>query len=188
MTKQITIKPIGIIHSPYREHADIPIQGRFKPEAQGWVDLAEEYREGLQDLTGFSHAYLLYYFHESGFVTLTGEPFLEGQPHGIFAFRGPHRPNHIGISVVSVARIEACRLYFHNVDMVDGTPLLDIKPYVTHFDCFPDAQCGWVDKHFAEERIPETTTKKRTSLGLKGCNRSSAPARERKTGYTPFLS
>ena len=167
MTEPITINPIGIIHSPYCEHADIPIQGRFKPEAQGWVELNEEYEAGLQDLAGFSHAYLLYYFHESDLVTLTGESFLEDQPHGIFSFRGPHRPNHIGMSVVSIARIEGYRLYFHNVDMVDGTPLLDIKPYVTHFDCFPDAQCGWVDKHFAEEQIPEATTKKRTTLGLK---------------------
>lgn len=163
MTEQITIKPIGVIHTPYREHADIPIQGRFKPEVQGWVELDEEYQEGLRDLAGFSHAYLLYDFHESDKETLTGRPFLENQQHGIFAIRSPHRPNHIGISVVEIKGIEGNRLTFTHVDMLDGTPLLDIKPYVTHFDCFPNARSGWIDKFFADGDIPEATTKKKIS-------------------------
>ena len=166
MTEQITIKPLGIIHTPYRDHADLPIQGRFKPETQGWAELDPVYQEGLQDLAGFSHAYLLYYFHESDRETLTGRPFLENQAHGIFAIRSPHRPNHIGMSIVAIERIDENRLYLTHVDMLDGTPLLDIKPYVTHFDCFPDAHCGWIDKHFADGEIPKTTTKKRTNLGL----------------------
>jgi len=162
MTEQITVKPIGIIHTPYREHADLPIQGRFKSDARGWVELSPEYQEGLQGLGGFSHAFLLYYFHESDRSALTGRPFLEDQEHGIFAIRSPHRPNHIGISVVEIERIEADRLYFTHVDMLDGTPLLDIKPYVTHFDCFADARCGWIDKHFKNGQIPEATTKKKS--------------------------
>lgn len=159
-TEPIPIKPIGTIHTPYREHTDIPIQGRFKPEVQGWVKLYSEYEEGLQDLDGFSHAYLLYHFHGSDRTPLKGRPFLENEEHGIFAIRGPHRPNHIGISVVEIVRIEANRLTFTHVDMLDGTPLLDIKPYVTHFDCFPGARCGWIEKHFADGAIPEATTKK----------------------------
>lgn len=164
MTEQITIKPIGIIHSPYREHADIPIQGRFKPEVQGWVELDAEYQEGLQDLSGFSHAYLVYYFHDSDKETLTGHPFLENQQHGIFAIRSPHRPNHIGISVVEIKCIEGNCLTFTHVDMLDGTPLLDIKPYVTHFDCFPNARSGWIDKFFADGDIVEAATNKKVVL------------------------
>ncbi len=161
MTEDIIVKPIGVIHTPYREHADIPIQGRFKSEVEGWVELAPAYTEGLRDLDGFSHAFLVYHFHSSGRVTLTGQPFLEDCDHGIFAIRSPHRPNHIGMSVVAIERIEVNRLYFTHVDMLDGTPLLDIKPYVTHFDCFTNARCGWIDKHFADGEIPEATTKKK---------------------------
>ncbi len=160
MSKQITVEPIGTIHTPYRAQADIPIQGRFRSEARGWAELDPEFQDGLQDLTGFSHAYLLYHFHKSNRVTLRSRPYLEDQEHGIFAIRGPHRPNHIGISVVVIERIEDNRLYFTHVDMLDGTPLLDIKPYVTHFDCFPNARCGWIDKHFQGGRIPDATTKK----------------------------
>jgi len=164
---EIRIKPIGTIHTPYHKHADIPIQGRFKSEAHGWVELDSEYQAGLRDLDGFSHAFLLYHFHGSDRLTLTAKPFLEDRTHGIFAIRSPHRPNHIGMSVIEIERIEDNRLHFTHVDMLDGTPLLDIKPYVTHFDCFPDARCGWVDKHFADGEIPKTTTRKRASLGLK---------------------
>jgi len=163
MAEELRIKPIGIIHTPYHEHADIPIQGRFKSDARGWAELDPEYQQGLQDLDGFSHAFLLYRFHASDRVTLTGRPFLENQEHGVFAIRSPHRPNHIGISVVEIERIEANGLHFTHVDMLDGTPLLDIKPYVTHFDCVPDARCGWIDKHFVDGQIPEATTKKKSS-------------------------
>lgn len=166
MTEQIAIQPIGVIHSPYRAHADIPIQGRFKPEAEGCAVLAPEYVAGLQDLSGFSHAFLLYHFHGTDRVEITAEPFLEPQHHGVFACRSPHRPNHVGLSVVAIHRIEGDSVYFGHVDIVDGTPLLDIKPYVTHFDCFPDARSGWVDKHFEDGQGPRATTKKRTSLGL----------------------
>ena len=163
MTEPITIKPIGLIHTPYHDHADIPIQGRFKSDVAGWVELQPGYRQGLRDLDGFSHAFLLYYFHGSDRTVLTGRPFLENRAHGIFAIRSPHRPNHIGMSVVLIERIENGCLHFTHVDMLDCTPLLDIKPYVTHFDCVPEARCGWIDKHFAHGQIPEATTKKTKS-------------------------
>jgi tRNA-Thr(GGU) m(6)t(6)A37 methyltransferase TsaA len=159
MSEEITIKPIGTIHTPYDKDADIPIQGRFRPDASGWVELDPAYAGGLRDLDGFSHAFLLYHLHASDRVTLAGTPFLENRKHGIFAIRSPHRPNHIGMSVVAIERIEENCLYFRHVDMLDGTPLLDIKPYVTHFDCFPDARCGWIDKHFARGQIPEAAKK-----------------------------
>ena len=161
MTEEIRIKPIGIIHTPYHEHADIPIQGRFKSDVEGCAEIDPEYMEGLKDLDGFSHAFLLCHFHASDRVTLTGQPFLENQEHGIFAIRSPHRPNHIGLSVVEIERIEDNRIYFTHVDMLDGTPLLDIKPYVTHFDCFPEASCGWIDKHFVNGQIPEAALKRK---------------------------
>ena len=161
MTEEIRIKPIGIIHTPYHKHADIPIQGRFKSDVKGCAKIDPEYMEGLKDLDGFSHAFLLCHFHASDRVTLTGQPFLENQEHGIFAIRSPHRPNHIGLSVVEIERIEDNRIYFTHVDMLDGTPLLDIKPYVTHFDCFPEASCGWIDKHFVNGQIPEAALKRK---------------------------
>jgi len=168
VTEQIALQPIGVIRTPYRTHADIPIQGRFKPETEGCAVMAPEYVPGLQDLDGFSHAFLLYYFHDTDRVELTAEPFLEPHRHGVFACRSPHRPNHIGLSVVAIHRIEGGSVYFGFVDVVDGTPLLDIKPYVPHFDCFSDARSGWVDKHFVDGQIPEATTTKRTNLGLDG--------------------
>ncbi len=151
---------IGVIHTPYREHDNIPIQGRFKPAVEGWLELDKEYESGLNDLERFSHAILLYHFHGTDKVAMTGKPYLENEPHGIFAIRNPRRPNHIGLSVVQIRSIQANCLHFTHVDMLDGTPLLDIKPYITHFDCFPDAKCGWVDKHFADGEIPSKAIKK----------------------------
>jgi tRNA-Thr(GGU) m(6)t(6)A37 methyltransferase TsaA len=155
MPHKINMTPIGIIHSPYREHDDIPIQGRFQPDVQGWVELEKEYETGLRDLGAFSYAILLYHFHRSYKVTLTGQPFLENEPHGIFAVRSPHRPNHIGFSVIKIKSIQSNVLHFTNVDMLDGTPLLDIKPYISYFDSFNNGKCGWIDKHFAHGKIPK---------------------------------
>jgi len=160
MTDALRVDPIGTIHTPYRAHADIPIQGRFKADVEGWLDLDPVYAPGLKDLDGFTHAILLYLFHRSDKVGLTGQPFLEDTPHGIFAIRGPHRPNHIGLTVVRIDGIRGNRLDFRHVDMLDGTPLLDIKPYITHFDCFTDAKCGWIDKHFAGGKVPNRAIRK----------------------------
>ena len=153
----ITLKPIGVIHTPYHEARDIPIQGIFKSEVEGWIELDEKYQAGLKDLDGFSHAILLYYFHRSSEENLAGKPFLEDETHGIFAIRSPHRPNHLGISVVKIKRIEENKLFFTEVDILDGTPLLDIKPYSRYFDCRDDVVSGWMDKHFENGVIPERT-------------------------------
>jgi tRNA-Thr(GGU) m(6)t(6)A37 methyltransferase TsaA len=151
---KIEIEPIGIIHTPYREPKDMPIQGRFRDDVEGWIELEEPYVPGLKDLDGFSHLILIYYFHRSDREELTGRPYLEDQTHGIFAIRSPHRPNHLGLSIVRLQRIEANRVYFTEVDMLDGTPLLDIKPYVEHFDRREGVRSGWLDGHFAEGGIP----------------------------------
>ena len=153
--KQITMQPIGVIHSPYKEIKGIPIQGTFDDSVEAWIELESEYAAGLKDLDGFSHAILVYVFHKSRREETEGQPFLEEEKHGIFAIRSPHRPNHIGLSVVKIKNIEANRMYFTEVDVLDGTPLLDIKPYVKHFDSRDDAVSGWLDKHFVDGTIPD---------------------------------
>ena len=151
------MNPIGIIHSPYKESKDIPIQGRFKDDVKAWIELKDEYVIGLKDLNKFSHAILLYYFHKSDRITIEGKPFLEDDKHGIFAIRSPHRPNHIGFSVVKIKKIVGNKLYFTHVDMIDGTPLLDIKPYVKYFDSRDKVVSGWLEKHFKNGKIPDRT-------------------------------
>jgi len=154
---EITMHPVGIIRSPYKQPRDIPIQGAFKKDVQAWVELEQEYVAGLKDLDGFSHAIILYHFHKSHGEQIQAQPFLEQDKHGIFAIRSPHRPNHIGLSIVKIERIEGNRLYFTEVDVLDQTPVLDIKPYVSHFDQRDDVKCGWLDKHFEGGSIPDKT-------------------------------
>ena len=159
--KQITLHPIGVIHSPYKKSKEIPIQGRFKDDVEACIELKKKYVKGLTDLEKFSHCILIYYFHKSDKETIEGTPFLEEEKHGIFAIRSPHRPNHIGYSVVKIQRIRGNTLFFTEVDMIDGTPLLDIKPYVKYFDSREDVVSGWLDKHFQNGKIPFKTIMKR---------------------------
>jgi len=151
----IVMHPIGQIRSPYKQSRDIPIQGIFNNEAEAWIELERNYAAGLKDLEDFSHAIVLYYFHRSQREDIEGRPFLEQDKHGIFAIRSPHRPNHIGFSVVKIRKIEANRMYFGQVDMFDGTPVLDIKPYVRYFDDRDNVRSGWLDKHFKDGNIPD---------------------------------
>jgi tRNA-Thr(GGU) m(6)t(6)A37 methyltransferase TsaA len=155
--EQIILYPIGVIHSPYKEPKEIPIQGIFKDDVEGRVQLKEKYFKGLRDLDGFSHAMLIYYFHKSQKEKIEGKPILEQNTHGIFAVRSPHRPNHLGFSIVKINKIEKNIIYFTGVDMLDSTPLLDIKPYVKYFDSREDVTCGWIEKHFKNGNIPDTT-------------------------------
>jgi len=157
MDKKITIIPIGIIHSPYKQINDMPIQGKFKPSVKAWIELKQEYNAGLKDLGGFSHAIIIYHFHKSQKVQIEGKPFLEDNKHGIFAIRSPHRPNHIGLSVVKIEKIEDNKLHFSEVDVLDGTPVLDIKPYVKYFDGRDNTVSGWLDKHFQSTDMPDKT-------------------------------
>jgi tRNA-Thr(GGU) m(6)t(6)A37 methyltransferase TsaA len=155
--ENILMKPIGIIHSPYKQPKNIPIQGTFKADVEARIELKEEYVNGLKDLEQFSHAIILYLFHRSHEERLQSDPFLEDEAHGIFAIRSPHRPNHIGLSIVKIRRIEDNMLYFGEVDVLDQTPVLDIKPYIKYFDERQDVICGWVDKHFETGEIPDRT-------------------------------
>ncbi len=155
--EQIIMHPIGIIHSPYKQNKDIPIQGVFKPDVEACIELEDKYASGLRDLDGFSHALILYYFHKSQREEIEGRPFLEQDKHGIFAIRSPHRPNHIGLSIVKIKKIEANKIYFTEVDVLDGTPVLDIKPYVKYFDSRDNVKSGWLDKHFKDGNTPNET-------------------------------
>lgn len=142
--KAITYQPIGVIHSPFKEVKGSPIQGVFAPKAEGVVEAFEAFAEGLRDVELFSHLYLLYGFHQAGSVSLTVVPFLDDQERGVFATRAPCRPNPIGLSVVRLLSRDGRRLRVAELDVLDGTPLLDIKPYVPHFDHRSSANSGWV--------------------------------------------
>ena len=154
---EILMHPIGIIHSPYQESRNIPIQGTFDDKVEAWLELKDEYASGLKDLDTFSHAIIIYYFHRSHRENLEGRPFLEKHKHGIFAIRSPHRPNHIGFSIIKIKSLKANRVYFAGVDVLDGTPLLDIKPYVKYFDSRENVISGWLEKHFKNGKIPDKT-------------------------------
>ena len=136
--------PIGTIHSPFTEPAGMPIQPAGAAGVRGTIMIEEEFREGLRDLCGFSRIILLYAFHRSEGYSLEVIPFLDTVPHGIFATRAPRRPNAIGLSIVRLMGVNGCELAIEDVDVLDGTPLLDIKPYVPAFDCYPDEKSGWL--------------------------------------------
>ena len=138
------IKQIGIIHTPYKDMKDVPIQGVFKPEVEGVVEVFAEYEEGLKDIEGFTYIILLYYFHLSKDSKLKRKPFLDNKEHGIFSIRAPNRPNPIGFSVVRLKKREKNRLYVAEIDVIDGTPLIDIKPYVPRFDVRINGGEGWL--------------------------------------------
>ena len=136
---------IGIIHSPFKDIKGMPIQPPGAAGIRGTVELLPEFAEGLKDLDGFSHIILIYHFHQVRESNLTVVPFLDPKPHGVFATRAPKRPNPIGLSVVRLLSIDRNTLHIENVDILDGTPLLDIKPYVPEFDDHPAARVGWLE-------------------------------------------
>ncbi len=143
---KIVMKPIGVIHSPFDEPAGMPIQPAGAGDVKGTVEIFKEYREGLADLGGFSHIVLLYHFHRNTGFKLRVVPFMDTKPRGLFATRAPKRPNPIGLSVVRLDKVEGGVLYIRNVDILDGTPLLDIKPYVPDFDGPTEFRTGWLDE------------------------------------------
>ena len=139
------IKEIGIIHTPYNDLSECPIQpSRSKDTAE--VEVFKEYGKGLSDLDGFSHIILLFAFHRSEGYSLRIKPFLDDHLRGLFATRAPRRPNPIGLSVVRLIEIRDNVLTVNGIDMVNGTPLIDIKPYVSEFDKRDDVRLGWLSK------------------------------------------
>ncbi|MBW1780832.1 MAG: tRNA (N6-threonylcarbamoyladenosine(37)-N6)-methyltransferase TrmO [Deltaproteobacteria bacterium] len=143
---KIGFAPIGIIHSPFTEPENMPIQPTGAAGVKGTVEVFGDFRPGLKDLGGFSHIILLYYFHRSHTFSLNIVPFMDSEPRGLFATRAPNRPNPIGLSVVRLDKIEDGVLHIENVDILDSTPLLDIKPYVPEFDAQVEVRTGWLEK------------------------------------------
>ena len=140
----IQYRPIGIIHTPHKTPEGTPIQPSGAKGVRGSIEIFPEYIPGLADLAEFSHIFILYHFHLSKKFSLKVKPFLDDQKRGLFATRAPSRPNPIGLSVVRLISITNGSLQIQNVDVVDGTPLLDIKPYVPGFDVYQVDQFGWI--------------------------------------------
>ena len=143
--REVKYFPIGIIHSSYKKPINVPIQAVVSQCSEGTVELYQKYVDGLQDLEGFSHIILIYHFHLSKKYSLIVKPFLDDKNHGVFSTRAPSRPNPIGISIVRLEGIEDNILLVRDIDVVDGTPLLDIKPYVSDFDQRKQVRNGWLE-------------------------------------------
>jgi tRNA-Thr(GGU) m(6)t(6)A37 methyltransferase TsaA len=143
--QKISYNPIGIIHTPFKEPEGTPIQPKGAKGVEGTVEVFNPFLDGLLHIDGFSHLILIYHFHRSRAVTLQAIPFLDNSVHGIFAIRAPGRPNPIGLSVVQLIAVKDNLLYIQDVDIVDKTPLLDIKPYVPSFDVREVTRVGWLE-------------------------------------------
>lgn len=143
---RLEIPSIGIIHTTYRDIANMPIQPVGAQGCEGVVELYEVYAPGLTDVEGFSHVMLIYQFHKIEGYELVVTPFMDDKPHGIFATRSPKRPARVGLSIVKVLKVEGNKLCFDGADMLDGSPLIDIKPFFRQSDNRLDARSGWLDE------------------------------------------
>jgi len=152
---------IGIIHSEHKEEDKTPIQPVYAKGCKGHVELFPEFVDGLRDINKFSHIYLIYHFHKVHQVKLVVKPYLQDVYHGIFSTRAPFRPNPIGLSVVELLGMEGNILHFDGADIMDGTPLLDIKPYTAKFDLHKTKKNGWQDD------VDEQTAQKRGKRGYR---------------------
>ena len=151
---KITYKSIGIVHSPFKKPKGTPIQPRAARGIEGTVEIFPEYEKGLKDIVGFSHIILICHFHLSKTFSLEIKPYMEDKLHGLFATRAPSRPNPIGLSVVRLVKVKSNMLYIRDVDIVDGTPLLDIKPYIQEFGSEDIIKKGWLEKNIS--KLPES--------------------------------
>jgi tRNA (adenine37-N6)-methyltransferase len=144
--EEFIYKSIGIIRSPFKSLNEMPIQPSGASGVKGIVEVESKYENALKDLDGFSHIILIYHFHKSEGFSLQIVPFLDDKPRGLFATRAPKRPNPIGFSVVKLKEVKGNILKIENVDVLDRTPLLDIKPFVPDFDVYNNVQTGWLEK------------------------------------------
>ncbi|MGB6068233.1 MAG: tRNA (N6-threonylcarbamoyladenosine(37)-N6)-methyltransferase TrmO [Desulfomonilaceae bacterium] len=156
----ITYNPIGVIRSPFKELEGMPIQPSGAIGAPGTVELDPEFAAGLKDLSGFSHIILVYHFHQSAGYALEVKPCLDTQLRGVFATRAPKRPNSIGLSIVRLVRVEGSTLYVEDMDILDGTPLLDVKPYIPEVDTRSAERIGWLSEKV--QQIPQARADKRS--------------------------
>jgi tRNA-Thr(GGU) m(6)t(6)A37 methyltransferase TsaA len=153
--RRFELQPIGYIRCKHRDASTTPIQPVYAQGCRARAEILPQYEKGLRDLEGFSHIYIIYYFHEAGPQSLTVTPFLDDVPRGVFSTRSPRRPNPIGFSLVRLVRREGNVLFLDDEDMLDGTPILDIKPFVPRFDYRENARAGW------QEHIDEDTAQLR---------------------------
>ncbi|AJC72026.1 hypothetical protein X802_07530 [Thermococcus guaymasensis DSM 11113] len=151
--KEVTYRFIGVIHSPFKEPKGVPIQPSAARGVKGTVEVFPEYSLGLKDIEGFSHIILIYHFHLAKPGKLLVRPYMDEEEHGVFATRAPGRPNPIGLSIVRLIGVEGNVLHIEDVDIVDGTPLLDIKPYVPEFDMREVERIGWLERNV--HKLPE---------------------------------
>ncbi len=154
-TQPILFSPIGVLHSEHTVAKETPIQPTYAHGCRGRVEILPQFAEGLQDLDGFSHIYLITYLHQAAPPKLVVKPYLQDIEHGVFSTRAPCRPNAIGLSIVELLSIKGNILYLDGVDMLDGTPILDIKPYCAKFDRIDHTRNGWqdeVDEPTAQQR------------------------------------
>ena len=143
---KITFKPIGYIKTEFNEKHGIPIQPIYGTDKTGKIELLEKYQDGLKDLEEFTYVHILFFFHKHREYKLTVKPYLDSVERGLFSTRAPKRPNGIGMSIVKILNIERNIITFSGVDVINNTPLLDIKPYIKNFDIREDAKCGWQDR------------------------------------------
>ncbi len=155
ISRPIIYRPIGVIRSEHMIAEKTPIQPVYAKGCKGQVKVFAEFADGLRDLDGFSHIYLLYHFHQAPPAKLLVKPFLQDVERGVFATRAPCRPNAIGLSIVKLLKREGNILHVEDVDIIDGTPLLDIKPYTSKFDLHDVTKSGWQDE------VEETAARKR---------------------------
>lgn len=141
---KISFRPIGVVKTPFQEPQGTPIQPQAGAGVEGSVEIYPEFKAGLKDIEGFSHIVLIYHFHLMKTYKLHAKPFMDNEERGIFAIRGPARPNPIGLSIVELVRVEDNVLHIRDLDIIDGTPLLDIKPYVPRFDEANAVRTGWL--------------------------------------------
>jgi len=152
----ITYRFIGIVHSPHKSDEGIPIQPIGAKGIKAEIEVFEEFQEGLKDLEEFSHIIVLYDFHRSKDYKLIVKPFLDNETHGVFATRAPKRPNSIGLSVLKLNKVVENILFVENVDILDETPILDIKPYVSKFDSVEEERNGWLEKKIEKSIIQKS--------------------------------
>ena len=142
----IEFNPIGYAKTPFEQIENVPLQGAGVSKVTGELIINEEYASGMDDLDGFSHIYILFHIHKSEGYDLKVKPFLDNEHRGIFATRSPKRPNAIGLSIVEIDRVEANRILVRGIDLLDGTPILDIKPYIQSFDNIKNTKDGWYEQ------------------------------------------
>ena len=167
MTDSIVYRPIGVIRSGHTRPEETPIQPVYSEGCEGRAEVFPEFAAGLRDLEGFSHVYLLYHMHETNQAQLVVKPFLQDVERGVFATRAPCRPNPIGLSIVRLVRREDNILHLDLLDILDGTPLLDIKPYTARFDRIEATRNGWQDE------VDEMSARMRGRRGYDNCARGA---------------